>query len=179
MCHSLKNNLFSMVGGHRCTPHCIVGRPINSWQQQQLCPPPPQRIMFPHEPSIRPNTLQWCPTAVWGALTIKHLSVCPSVWWFWFSNLLSADFSSGTPWSSAPTTIIQVRQFREITGASNCEITCVYRIYSRCSLGLPESVIPEYTDFSPTRARGVCPTAGSFKGLNTDSIETREKKGFS
>lgn len=109
------------------------------------CAPPP-RVMFPHEPSIRPNTLQWCPTAVWGALTIKHLSVCPSVWWFWFSNLLSADFSSGTPWSSAPTTIIQVRQFREITGAANCEITCVYRNYSHCFLGLPESVILEYTD---------------------------------
>lgn len=176
MCQSLKNILLNSVGGHRCMPHCIVGRPINSWQeQQQLCwPPPASLVMFPHQPSIRPNTLQWCPQLSEGLwLSNTCLSVC-LIRSFHFDLPGLIDFPAVALQPALPPS--------PFTSASpDCEITCIYRNYSNC---LSLAVFLVYLNLlslnpqilSLTRARDLGSTVGSSEYLNTDSsTKTPEK----
>lgn len=154
-------------------PHCIVGRPINSRQEQQLCcppTPPASLVMFPHQPFIRPNTLQRCPHS---CLAITRLSTCPSVRLIWsFRFDFAGIFQLFTQLS--PPIAIRVSQARHFTGASDWEITSAHKSYSRCllgavSAGLSDFVILESKDFL------VQPGLRTMADSSTKTIEKKLK----
>lgn len=153
MCQSLKNILLNSVGGHRCMPHCIVGRPINSWQeQQQLCCPHSFTCNVPSSALYQAQYPAVMPTAVWGALAIKHLSVCLSDSEFplWFAVI--DWFSSGTPSASFTPIAIHVSESRLWDHLYLQELQQLF--VNSCFPGLFEFVILESTDFESNQGSG-------------------------